>query len=106
MEARVAIGRAGSSDREEASRFIAGRHPEPGRGTTPAPRTTLIPPRYLMTTPDETCRPYIVFGAPTIGEEEIEEVGATLRSGWLGTGPKVRRFEEMFREYVGARHAV
>jgi dTDP-4-amino-4,6-dideoxygalactose transaminase len=51
-------------------------------------------------------RPYIVFGAPLIGEEEIAEVSATLRSGWLGTGPKVRRFEEMFRDYVGARHAV
>jgi dTDP-4-amino-4,6-dideoxygalactose transaminase len=59
-----------------------------------------------MTTPDEKGQPYIVFGSPLIGEEEIEEVCATLRSGWLGTGPKVRRFEEMFREYVGARHAV
>jgi dTDP-4-amino-4,6-dideoxygalactose transaminase len=49
---------------------------------------------------------YIVFGAPLIGEEEIEEVCATLRSGWIGTGPKVRHFEELFREYVGARHAV
>ncbi len=45
---------------------------------------------------------FLVFGAPFIGEEEIDEVVDTLRSGWLGTGPKVARFEELFRQYVGA----
>jgi dTDP-4-amino-4,6-dideoxygalactose transaminase len=59
-----------------------------------------------MTTSDVNGTPYIVFGSPLIGEEEIAEICATLRSGWVGTGPKVRRFEEMFREYVGARHAI
>jgi dTDP-4-amino-4,6-dideoxygalactose transaminase len=49
---------------------------------------------------------FLVFGAPSIGEEEINEVVATLRSGWIGTGPKVARFEEKFRTYKGARHAV
>ncbi|MBL4583846.1 MAG: DegT/DnrJ/EryC1/StrS family aminotransferase [Pseudomonadales bacterium] len=44
---------------------------------------------------------FIVFGAPSIGEEEIKEVEATLRSGWLGTGPKVARFEKEFAEYKG-----
>ncbi len=44
---------------------------------------------------------FLVFGAPLIGEEEIDEVVATLRSGWLGTGPKVRRFEEDFARYKG-----
>jgi dTDP-4-amino-4,6-dideoxygalactose transaminase len=39
-----------------------------------------------------------------IGEEEIAEVVASLRSGWVGTGPKVQRFEEMVAEYVGAPH--
>jgi len=48
----------------------------------------------------------IVFGAPLIGEEEIEEVVDTLRSGWLGTGPKTRRFEAEFAKFVGARFAV
>src|SRR5262249_18655462 len=59
-----------------------------------------------MTLPSPSGRPYIVLGAPLMGEGEIAEVCATLRSGWLGTGPKVRRFEELFRAYVGARHAV
>ena len=49
---------------------------------------------------------FLVFGAPAIGEEEIAEVVATLRSGWLGTGPRVARFEEEFRRYKGADHAV
>jgi dTDP-4-amino-4,6-dideoxygalactose transaminase len=48
----------------------------------------------------------IVFGAPLIGEEEIAEVVATLRSGWLGTGPKTHRFEREFAAYLGAGAAV
>jgi dTDP-4-amino-4,6-dideoxygalactose transaminase len=59
-----------------------------------------------MPQPGANGKPYIVFGSPLIGEEEIAEVCATLRSGWIGTGPRVRRFEELFRDYVGARHAV
>ena len=43
----------------------------------------------------------IIFGAPDIRDDEIEEVVATLRSGWLGTGPKVERFEREFAEYQG-----
>jgi dTDP-4-amino-4,6-dideoxygalactose transaminase len=41
----------------------------------------------------------LVFGAPALGEEEIEEVVDTLRSGWIGTGPKVARFERDFSAY-------
>ncbi|HWF73369.1 MAG TPA: DegT/DnrJ/EryC1/StrS family aminotransferase [Solirubrobacteraceae bacterium] len=44
---------------------------------------------------------FLVFGSPVIGEEEIAEVVASLRSGWVGTGPKVQRFEGMLAEYVG-----
>lgn len=49
---------------------------------------------------------FLVFGAPILEEDEIQEVVATLRSGWLGTGPKVARFETMFRDYTGAPHAL
>jgi len=49
---------------------------------------------------------YIVFGAPLIGEEEIAEVVDTLRSGWLSTGPKTKRFEKDFCEYTGAPNAL
>ena len=49
---------------------------------------------------------YLVFGSPDLHEEDIEEVVATLRSGWLGTGPKVARFEHDFAEYVGMPNAI
>jgi dTDP-4-amino-4,6-dideoxygalactose transaminase len=45
---------------------------------------------------------FLVFGSPMIGEAEIAEVVESLRSGWIGTGPKVQRFERMLSEYVGA----
>ncbi|MEO8959071.1 MAG: DegT/DnrJ/EryC1/StrS family aminotransferase, partial [Rudaea sp.] len=44
---------------------------------------------------------FLIFGAPFIGEEEIAEVEACLRSGWLGTGPRVARFEQDFAAYKG-----
>jgi len=49
---------------------------------------------------------YLVFGAPALGEEEIAEVVATLRGGWIGTGPRVARFESDFARYVEMPHAV
>jgi dTDP-4-amino-4,6-dideoxygalactose transaminase len=49
---------------------------------------------------------FLVFGAPALEEAEIAEVVASLRSGWLGTGPKVERFERDFERYQGAGHAV
>ena len=49
---------------------------------------------------------FLSFSKPTIGQEEIDEVVDTLRSGWLTTGPKARRFEESFAGYVDAQHAI
>jgi dTDP-4-amino-4,6-dideoxygalactose transaminase len=49
---------------------------------------------------------YLPFALPSIDEDEIAEVVDTLRSGWLTTGPKVKRLEAAFAEYVGARHAI
>jgi dTDP-4-amino-4,6-dideoxygalactose transaminase len=48
----------------------------------------------------------IPFALPSISEREIEAVVATLRSGWLTTGPKTKAFEEAFAAAVGARHAL
>jgi dTDP-4-amino-4,6-dideoxygalactose transaminase len=44
---------------------------------------------------------FLIFGSPLIGEEEIAEVVDSLRSGWVGTGPKVQQFESNVAEYVG-----
>jgi dTDP-4-amino-4,6-dideoxygalactose transaminase len=46
------------------------------------------------------------FSTPTLGDEEINEVVDSLRSGWITTGPKVKRFEDAFKIYVGAPFAV
>lgn len=59
--------------------------------TRPAPR----PPR----------KEFLVFGAPLIEEPEVAEVLATLKSGWLGTGPKVAAFERQFAAYQGVPEA-
>ena len=48
----------------------------------------------------------VPFFRPDLGEAEIAEVVAVMRSGWLTTGPRVRQFEETFAKAVGARHAV
>ncbi len=49
---------------------------------------------------------FLKFGAPKIEQSEIDEVTDTLRSGWLSTGPKVSKFEDMFRAYKGAKYAL
>src|SRR5215475_7334886 len=49
---------------------------------------------------------FVVFGQPHILEEEIEEVVACLRSGWIGTGPRVARFERDFAEFKSVERAV
>src|SRR6184192_4382790 len=54
-----------------------------------SPRTTFLP-----------------FALPHITQAEIDEVVDTLRSGWLTTGPKTKRFEREFAQRVGAVHAL
>lgn len=44
---------------------------------------------------------FLPFALPDIGEEEITEVLDSLRSGWLTTGPKAKRFEQEFAEFIG-----
>ena len=50
--------------------------------------------------------PYIPFHRPEMDDAEIAEVIATLRSGWLTTGPRTAQFENDFCAYTGARHAL
>ncbi len=56
--------------------------------------------------PDSARKEFLVFGSPAIEEEEIAEVVATLRSGWLSTGPRTIRFQDDFRRYIGCQHAL
>jgi len=48
----------------------------------------------------------VPFFRPHIGQQEIDEVTSTLRSGWLTTGSKVKLFEQQFADAVGAANAV
>ncbi len=48
----------------------------------------------------------VPFFRPDLSGGEIDEVVATLKSGWLTTGPRTKRFEEDFAAAVGARHAI
>ncbi len=45
--------------------------------------------------------PFLPFALPDIGEDEIAEVVDTLRSGWVTTGPKAKRFEADFTAFLG-----
>jgi dTDP-4-amino-4,6-dideoxygalactose transaminase len=45
--------------------------------------------------------PFLPFARPEIGDDEISEVVDTLRSGWLTTGPKAKRFEDDFKAFLG-----
>src|SRR5689334_9920465 len=51
-------------------------------------------------------REFLPFSPPSVGEEEIAEVVDTLRSGWITTGPKTKRFETEFAQFVGAPSAL
>ena len=49
---------------------------------------------------------FLVFGAPLIGEPEINDVVQCMRTGWIGTGPKVSQFEKDFAEYKGSKYSI
>jgi len=48
----------------------------------------------------------IPYGRQSIDDDDIEAIVKVLRSDWLTTGPKVAEFEEIFAQYVNAKHAV
>lgn len=49
---------------------------------------------------------FLIFGSPQLEEEDIAAVESVMRSGWLGTGPKVAQFEMDFARYRDAKNAV
>ena len=77
--------------------------PEPSRGTAHADQAQVL--RQAQDRPEQG-RGTVPFAPPSIGEPEIDEVVAVLKSGWLTTGARVRAFEEAFAAYVGAPHAI
>lgn len=59
-----------------------------------------------FTSPLKKRESFLVFAMPLIEDEEIAEVVASMKSGWLGTGPKVAAFENDFKRYKEVDHAV
>ncbi len=53
-----------------------------------------------------TNKAFIPFCLPSLGREEEEELLHTVRSGWLTTGPKVKRFEQEFAQFTGSKRAL
>lgn len=49
---------------------------------------------------------FLPFSRPTIDEGAIAEVVECLRSGWITTGPRVKRFETALQEYLKAPHVL
>ena len=62
--------------------------------------------RKLSSSSSDRRSTFLRFQPPAIGEEEVEAVAETLRSGWLTTGPRADELETRFADYLGARHVV
>src|SRR6059058_2526783 len=76
----------------------------PPRAASVSERTAAPPPPPPPVATRE--RGFLPFAAPLIGDEEIQEVVDTLRSSWITTGPKAKRFEQEFAAYLGAPAAL
>ena len=48
----------------------------------------------------------VQFSPPDISEQEIEEVAAALRSGWITTGPRTKELEKRLAQWVGTEKCV
>ncbi|GAI04371.1 unnamed protein product, partial [marine sediment metagenome] len=49
---------------------------------------------------------FLPYGIQAIDEDEINEVIDSLKSDWITTGPKMRKFEENFKDFKGSKYAV
>jgi dTDP-4-amino-4,6-dideoxygalactose transaminase len=48
----------------------------------------------------------VPFARPAIGQDEIDALADTIRSGWITLGPKTKRFESEFAKYLGVPEAI
>jgi dTDP-4-amino-4,6-dideoxygalactose transaminase len=59
-----------------------------------------------MKDPIRSKEDFLIFSSPKIEDAEINEIVSIMKSGWLGTGPKVALFESEFKKYKGAEYAI
>ena len=51
-------------------------------------------------------RDFLPIARPVLGKDEIGAVIQTIKKGWITTGPKSFEFENRFKKYIGAKHAI
>src|SRR5262249_33129822 len=101
---------------------LARRHARPGLPPRPRPpgplrsrrRADRDPPEGVATVTEKlaidggppSCPRYIYFGRPPLGDADVAEVVATMRSGWIGAGARTKRFEEELARFTGAPHGL
>ncbi len=61
-----------------------------------------LAPNSAVKNPVRSKERFLVFGSPAIEDAEINELVESMKTGWLGTGPKTRQFEEDFKAYKDA----
>ena len=66
----------------------------------------MIAERLALNGGDPFRATWLPFHRPCIEDDEIAEVVETLKGGWITTGPRAKRFEKEFAEYIGAKHSV
>ena len=66
----------------------------------------MIAERLALEGGDPIRSSWLPFHRPCVEDDEIAEVVDTLKSGWLTTGPRAKRFEQEFAAYIGAKYAV
>ena len=101
--------RTGSAYRRRAATRTARLHPSLIPQSAPrmtSSHVSIAPREYHPFSPHVTRQEFLPFSPPAIGEEEIAEVVDTLRSSWITTGPKTKRFEADLASYIGAPAAL
>lgn len=53
-----------------------------------------------------TTSKFIVFGKPSIGQDELQSIKKVIQSKWVGTGPITKKFEDLFKKYKNSKNAV
>lgn len=89
-----------------SARNIRNFRPQTGQRTAFGVILGIANPRRKRPSARGNSKMEIRFSPPDITEAEIREVTDALRSGWITTGPRVKKLEKQVAEYVGTPQCV